>query len=79
MYTLLGVANKELATEKEIKVAYKKSALKFHPDRLSGASEEKKKEAEENLSKSEMLLSYLAMLKGNVCMTRATIEMKLNN
>jgi DnaJ family protein C protein 7 len=47
LYALLGVANKELATEKEIKVAYKKSALKFHPDRLSGASEEKKKEAEE--------------------------------
>jgi hypothetical protein len=46
LYALLGVANKDMATEKEIKIAYKKSALKYHPDRHSSASEEKKKEAE---------------------------------
>lgn len=46
LYALLGVANKEMATEKEIKIAYKKSALKYHPDRHSSAGEEAKKEAE---------------------------------
>ena len=46
LYALLGVANKELASEKEIKTAYKKAALKWHPDRHSSGGEEKKKEAE---------------------------------
>lgn len=35
-----------LASDEDIKKAYKKAALKWHPDRHSGSSEEKKKEAE---------------------------------
>ncbi len=44
-YEVLGV-NKN-ATEEEIKKAYKKLAIKYHPDRQSGKSDEEKKEAEE--------------------------------
>ena len=46
LYTILGVAKEHLATEQEIKTAYKKAALKWHPDRHCGSGEEKKKEAE---------------------------------
>jgi DnaJ-class molecular chaperone len=35
-----------LASDEDIKKAYKKAALKWHPDRHSGSTEEKKKEAE---------------------------------
>lgn len=47
-YKILGVSKG--ATEDEIKKAYKKEALKHHPDRHSGASDEAKK-AEELLFK----------------------------
>lgn len=46
LYSILGVAKEHLATEQEIKTAYKKAALKWHPDRHSGSNEEMKKEAE---------------------------------
>jgi len=42
----LGVTKGAHATAAEIKSAYKKAALKWHPDRHSGGTEEKKKEAE---------------------------------
>jgi curved DNA-binding protein CbpA len=46
LYALIGVAKGAAATEQEIKTAYRKAALKWHPDRHSASSEEKKKEAE---------------------------------
>ena len=46
LYTVLGVAKGHLATEAEIKTAYKKAALKWHPDRHSASNAEKKLEAE---------------------------------
>lgn len=45
LYSILGI-NKG-ASEEEIKKAYKKGALKFHPDKFANKSESEKKEAEE--------------------------------
>lgn len=44
-YSILGIDRN--ATEDQIKSAYKKQALKWHPDRHANESEEQKKEAEE--------------------------------
>jgi len=46
LYKILGVPNGELASEADIKKAYKKAALKWHPDRHSAKGEEQKKIAE---------------------------------
>ena len=45
LYAILGIDKN--ASEEEIKKAYRKEALKWHPDRHANDSEEKKKEAEE--------------------------------
>ena len=44
-YKILGV-NKD-ADEKTIKAAFRKMAVKFHPDKYAGKSEKEKKEAED--------------------------------
>ncbi|CAE7513377.1 Dnajc7, partial [Symbiodinium microadriaticum] len=45
-YKLIGCIHGEHSSEKEIKTSYRKAALKWHPDRHSSSSTEKKKEAE---------------------------------
>lgn len=44
-YEVLGISKG--ASESDIKKAYRKAAMKYHPDKFSGASEEERKEAEE--------------------------------
>ena len=66
-YELLGVS--EDADEAEIKKAYRKLAMKYHPDRNKGdkASEEKFKEvneANEVLSNPQKRQQYEAFRKG---------------
>lgn len=45
LYELLGISKN--ATEQEIKQAYRKMSLKYHPDRWASKSENEKKEAED--------------------------------
>jgi DnaJ family protein C protein 7 len=48
LYKLLGVQGVgSVASEKEIRAAYKQQALKWHPDRFSEKGEAERKEAEE--------------------------------
>lgn len=44
-YEVLGIAKG--ASDTEIKKAYRKAAMKYHPDKFSGANESEKKEAED--------------------------------
>lgn len=48
-YKMLELQNN--ATDEEIKKAYKKMAIKYHPDKQANSSEQEKKEAEENFKK----------------------------
>ena len=46
LYELLGVAQRERASEREIRAGYKRKALEYHPDRWSGTSDAEQKAAE---------------------------------
>lgn len=49
-YEVLGVSKN--ATDAELKSAYKKMAIKYHPDRQVGKSDEEKKAAEEKFKEA---------------------------
>ena len=57
-YEVLGVDKK--ASADEIKKAYKKMAIKYHPDRQNGKSDAEKKEAEEKFKEAAEAYSILS-------------------
>ena len=57
-YEVLGV--QKGASADEIKKAYKKMAIKYHPDRQSGKSEAEKKDAEEKFKEAAEAYSVLS-------------------
>ena len=59
-YTVLGITKQ--ATDTEVKKAYRKMAVKYHPDKLQGVSEDIKKLAEEKFLKVKE--AYEQIMKG---------------
>ena len=59
-YTVLGITKD--ATDTQVKKAYRKMAVKYHPDKLQGVSEDIKKLAEEKFMKVKE--SYEQIMKG---------------
>ncbi|EDO37560.1 predicted protein, partial [Nematostella vectensis] len=57
-YKILNIS--KTASEDEIKKAYKKEALKHHPDRHSGASDEQKKMSEKQFKEVNEAYSILS-------------------
>ena len=59
-YTILGITKD--ATDTQVKKAYRKMAVKYHPDKLQGVSEDIKKLAEEKFMKVKE--AYEQIMKG---------------
>ena len=57
-YKVLGVDKS--ATDDQIKSAYRKLAMKYHPDKFSTASEEEKKKAEEQFKEINQAYNVLS-------------------
>jgi len=61
-YQILGVSSN--ATPEEIKKAFKKLALKYHPDKQHGKSESEKKVAEAKFKEIKKAAEFLLNQKG---------------
>ncbi len=60
-YEVLGVS--KTASDEEIKKAYRKKAIQYHPDRQTGKSETEKKQAEEKFKEAAEAYSVLSDAK----------------
>ncbi|OZJ06771.1 hypothetical protein BZG36_00385 [Bifiguratus adelaidae] len=58
LYTILGISNQ--ATSNEIKSAYRKLALKYHPDKLAGANTEEQESATHQFQQIGLAYSLLS-------------------
>merc|ERR1712216_386844 len=79
LYEVLGCTRGELSSEKEIATAYKKMALKWHPDRHSSKSEAERKKAEDEFKKIGDAHELLTDPQRRQLTTRATTGMKSNS
>jgi DnaJ like chaperone protein len=61
-FTILDVAT--TATEEEVKKAYRKMAMRFHPDKLQGLGEDEKKAAEEKFVRVQKAYENIKRRKG---------------
>lgn len=61
-YKILDVT--QSASEEDVKKAYRKMAMRFHPDRLVGLSEDEKKAAHEKFLKVQMAYDTIKKQKG---------------
>jgi len=60
LYALLGVEYGSKASEPEIKKAYKKAAMRLHPDKQGGKTDEEKAKAEEDFKQVGEALEILS-------------------
>ena len=67
-YEVLGVQKN--ATDDELKKAYRKLAIKYHPDRQQGKSDEEKKAAEEKFKEAAEAYDVLSNPNAKACSPR---------
>ena len=63
-YKVLGI-NKD-ATDEEVKKAYRKMAMKYHPDRVAGMSEEMQRNAAEQMKEINEAYEQIKLLRPNL-------------
>lgn len=63
-YKVLGVTKE--ATDDEVKKAYRKMAMKYHPDRVAGMSEEMQRNAAEQMKEINEAYDQIKLLRPNL-------------
>lgn len=63
-YRVLGITGE--ASDDEVKKAYRKMALKYHPDRVAGMSEEMQRNASEQMKEINQAYEQIKLLRPNL-------------